>query len=47
MEEQVKCDKATLQTRRVWQKKDLISSKDRSHPSKYPAFLSLQIHHIK
>ena len=25
MEEQVKCDKATLQTRRVWQKKDLIS----------------------
>ena len=47
MEKQVKCDRATLQTRRVSQKKDLISSKDRSHPSKHLAFLSLKIHHIK
>ena len=47
MEKQVNCDKTTLQTRRVWQKKDLISSKDYSHPSKHLAFLSLQIHHIK
>ena len=39
MEEQVKCDKATLQTRRVWQKKDLISIKDRSHPSKHLSLL--------
>ena len=28
-------------------KKDLISSKNRSHPSKQQAFLSLQIHNIK
>ena len=47
MEKQVNCDKTTLQTRRVWHKKDLISSKDCSHPSKHLAFLSLQIHHIK
>lgn len=33
MEEQVKRNEATLQTRRVWQKKDFISSKDHSHPS--------------
>jgi len=31
----------------VCKKKDLISSKDRSHPSKQQAFLSLQIHNIK
>ena len=31
----------------VCKKKDLISSKDRSRPSKKQAFLSLQIHHIK
>ena len=31
----------------VCKKKDLISSKERSHPSKHLAFLSLQIHYIK
>ena len=46
-EKQEKCYRATLHTRRVCKKKDLISSKDCSHPSKYLAFLSLQIHHIK
>ena len=46
-EKQEICDKATLQTRRVCKKKDLISNKDCSHPSKHLAFLSLQIHHIK
>ena len=46
-EKQEKCDRATLQARRVCKKKDLISSKDRSHPSKHLAFVSLQIHHIK
>ena len=38
---QEKCDKAILQSRRVCKKKDLISSDDRSHPSKDLAFLSL------
>ena len=46
-EKQEKCDRATLQARRLCKKKDLISSKDRSRPSKKQAFLSLQIHHIK
>ena len=46
-EKQEKCDKATLQKRIVCKKKDLISNKDRSHPSKHLALLSLQIHHIK
>ena len=46
-EKQEQCDKATLQARRVCMKKDLISSKERSHPSKHLAFLYLQIHHIK
>ena len=44
-EEQEKYDKTTLQTRRVCKKKDLISSKDLSHPSKHLAFPSLQIQH--
>ena len=34
-EEQEKYDKTTLQTRRVCKKKDLISSKDLSHPLKH------------
>ena len=46
-EKQEKCDRATLQTRRVCKKKDLISSKDCSHLSKQQALLPLQIHHIK
>ena len=46
-EKQEKCDKATLQIRRVCKNKDLISNKDHPHPSKHPVFLSLQIHHIK
>ena len=41
-EKQEKCNKTTLHTKRVYKKKDLISSKDRSQPSKHPAFLSLQ-----
>ena len=41
-EKQEKCNKATLHTKRVYKKKDLISSKDRSQPSKHLAFLSLQ-----
>ena len=46
-EKQEKCGNAALQTRRVCKKKDLISSKDCSHPSKHLAFRLLQIHHIK
>ena len=46
-DKQEKCDRATLQVRRVCKKKDLISTKDQSHLSKHLAFLSLQIHHIK
>ena len=46
-EKQEKCDRATLQLRRVCKKEELISSNDRLHPSKHLAFLSLQIHHIK
>ena len=46
-EEQEKCDKTTLQLRRVCKKKELISSNDHLHPSKHLAFLSHQIHHIK
>ena len=46
-EKQEECDKATLHIRIVCKKKDLISSKDRSHPPKHLAFLLLQIHHIK
>ena len=41
-EKQEKCDRATLHTKRVCKKKDLISSKDNSQPSKHLAFLSLQ-----
>ena len=43
-EKQEKCDRATLHTRRVCKKKDLISSKERSQPSKLLAFLSRQMH---
>ena len=39
---QEKCDRATLHTKRVCKKTDLISSKDHSQPSKHVAFLSLQ-----
>ena len=46
-DKQEKCDRATLQVRRVCKKKDLISTKDQSYLSKHLAFLSLQIHHIK
>ena len=46
-DKQEKCDRATLQVRRVCKKKDSISTKDQSHLSKHLAFLSLQIHHIK
>ena len=46
-EEQERWQKTTLQSRRVCKKQDLISSVERSHPSKLSAFLSRQIHHIK
>ena len=46
-EKQEKCNRATLHTRRVCKKNDIISRKDCLHPSKHLAFLSLQIHHIK
>ena len=46
-EKQEKWDKATLLSKRVCKKKDLISSVERSHPSKLLAFFSCQIHHIK
>ena len=36
-EKKEKCNRATLQARRVCRKEDLISSKDRSHPSKHLA----------
>ena len=42
-----KCNRTTLQLRRVCKKKELTSSNDCLHPSKHLAFLSLQIHHIK
>ena len=41
-EKQEKCDRATLHTKRVRKKKDLISSKDCLQPSKHLAFISLQ-----
>ena len=46
-EEQEKWEKTTLQSKRVCKKKDLISSKERSQPSKLLAFLSRQMHQIK
>ena len=42
-EKQEKCKRATLQSRKVCKKKDLISSNDCSYPSKHLAFLSLHI----
>ena len=39
--------KTTLHSKRVCKKKDLISSKERSQPSKLLAFLSRQMHQIK
>ena len=46
-EEQEKREKTTLHSKRVCKKKDLISSKERLHPSKLLAFLSRQMHQIK
>ena len=46
-EEQEKWEKTTLHSKRVRKKKDLISSKKRSQPSKLLAFLSRQMHQIK
>ena len=46
-EKQEEWEKATLQSRRVCKKKDLIFSIERSHPSKLLTFLSRQIHPIK
>ena len=45
--EQEKWEKTTLQSKRVCKKKDLISSKERSQPSKFLAFISRQMHQIK
>ena len=42
-----KCNRTTLQLRRVCKKKELTSSNDCLHPSKHLAFLSLLIYHIK
>ena len=46
-EEQEKWEKTTLHSKRECKKKDLISSKERSQPSKLLAFLSSQMHQIK
>ena len=45
--DQEKWEKTTLHSKRVCKKKDLISSKKRSQPSKLLAFLSRQMHQIK
>ena len=46
-EEQEKWEKTTLHSKSVCKKKDLISNKERSQPSKLLAFLSRQMHQIK
>ena len=46
-EEQEKWEKTALHSKRVCKKKDFISSKERSQPSKLLAFLSRQMHQIK
>ena len=46
-EEQEKWEKTTLHSKRVCKKKDLISSKEGSQPSKLLAFLPRQMHQIK
>ena len=46
-EKQENCDRVSVQTKRVCKKKDLISSKGCSHPSKHLVFLSPKIPHIK
>ena len=46
-EEQERWEKTTLHSKSVCKKKDLISSKERSQPSKLLTFLARQMHQIK